>query len=64
MTLSPTVLDRIHDKFIAILQYTDTIKKLMDKGFLQKSKSYVDRQAKACEQGMALIDTLREKYHE
>ena len=59
MTLSPTALDRVHDKFMAIISYTEVIKKLIDRGFLQKSKSYIDIQAKACEQGMAILDDLR-----
>lgn len=58
MSLSPTILDRIRDKFVAVLQHTEAAKLLIDKGHYTKAKSYIDRQKNSCQQGMALLDTL------
>ncbi len=58
MSLSPTKLDLIRDKFVAILQHTEAIKVFIDKGRYVRAKAYVDRQQKCCAQGMALLDIL------
>lgn len=61
MSLSPTKLDLIRDKFVAILQHTEAIKTFIDKGRYVRAKAYVDRQQKCCAQGMTLIDAMSNK---
>jgi len=58
VTLSPTILDRIHDQFVTILQHTEAIKSLIDRGLYVRAKAYIDRQKKSCEKGMAMLVPL------